>query len=161
MQKIVSLPALKIQSQVLICFPLVLFSTYKGKKKKFLKHRKQRLLPNADEPSLTYLLLLEESHLKKENGDYESPKNSRLQQSCTGCLPHFQLLFQASESSWTKASDTHRGNQKRGVGPMWFASSPWITACSSASSYNPLFIFKASAASKVHSKVAVGLPVFP
>lgn len=104
------------------------------KRKLSFSNTENRLFQSADEPSLTYLPQLEKSLLKKGNEDCESSKNSRLQQRCTGCLPHFQLLLQASEFPGTKASDTHRRNQKRGVGTMWFASSSWITAYSSASS---------------------------
>lgn len=84
------------------CSLFNLLTKLEKKKVKFLEHWKHRLIQSADEPSLTYLPQLEESLLKKGNGDYESSKTSRLQQRCTGCLPHFQLILQASAFPWNK-----------------------------------------------------------
>lgn len=109
MQKIVSLPALKFLSHDLICFSLALFSTYwlnKKKKIKFLKHRKHRLLQSAGEPSLSYLLQLEESVLRKENGDSESSKTAGCSRGAQAVSLISSCFYRPLGSPGTKASHT-------------------------------------------------------
>lgn len=106
-KKIVSLPALKFLSHDLICFPLALFSTYWLKKKiKFLKHRKHRLLQSAAKPGLTYLLQLEESLLRMENGDYESSKAAGYSRGAQAVSLISSCFSRPLSSPGTKASHT-------------------------------------------------------
>lgn len=86
--------------------PCSLFNLLTKKKIKFLKHRKHRLLQSAAKPGLTYLLQLEESLLRMENGDYESSKPAGYSRGAQAVSLISSCFSRPLSSPGTKASHT-------------------------------------------------------